>query len=139
MKKSKGEVQQFFVQMICILFSFAILLYAIYFLKSTVAYNDVNQIARKYILKMERKGFLTSNEINDIKSELKENKNINKENISINVSNVDEKNKAPFGEDISIEISCDIKIKSFDLSDSKFTKSENEETVTIKKSSTARW
>ena len=136
MKKQKGEVDQFITQMMCILFSFVILLYSIYFLKTTIAYNHVNTVARKYILKMERQGCLTQEECDKMQKELENNESISDVSVDITPT-VGE--KAAYGEDVDINITCNINMTKIDLSSFEFTKEEESHEVTINKSSTARW
>ncbi|MBE6047152.1 MAG: DUF4320 family protein [Clostridium sp.] len=136
MKKKKGEVQQFFVQIICIIFSFVILLYSIYFLKQTLAYNHLNTVARKYILKMERQGCLTSKQLEEMKTEILKNNNIKSSSINITP---EADCKVQYGEDVNIDISCEIIVTNIDLSSFNFEKSEDTCEVEVSKSSTARW
>lgn len=58
MKKKVGQVEDFFVQMIGIILAFAVMLSGIHYADVTTKYNNANQIAREYILKMESHGGL---------------------------------------------------------------------------------
>ncbi|WP_143315245.1 DUF4320 family protein [Clostridium sp. HBUAS56017] len=146
MKKRKGEVQQFFVQMICIIFSFAILLYAIQILSITITYNNINQTARKYVLKMERNGYLEESDINDIKTKLESDGNISSNTVEVDCYSKDSsksimgnENKVLYGEDIAIKIKCTLKMKKINFLDFSLDTEESDEDVEVTKSSTARY
>lgn len=134
MRKKKGEVQQFFIQMLGIIFVFAIMLYGVYYSKTIIVYNNANQIARKYILKMETNGFLSEEDIENLKSDAKE-AGIG-DDISIDASST-KLGDAKYGDNVTLTIAFTEKMYTIDFSDFKF-KSEDEP-VTIKKSSVAKY
>ncbi|MBB6716646.1 hypothetical protein [Clostridium gasigenes] len=136
MKKQKGEIQQFFIQMIGIVFSFAILLQATYYLSTIITYNNINQISRKYILKMERQGYLDSNDRVNIESEIK---NSNVDEVDIVISAEGEAEKVKYGEDIRVTINCKIKQKNIDASNFSFKTDNDKQSIEVIKASTARW
>ena len=137
MKKKKGEVHLFIMQFIGIFICFGLLLYSTYFLSITIAYNNVNQNARKYILKMERCGYLSGEDINNIKDTLSKNSYL--KDIRVEVSNLDEENKAKYGDDINITITSSIKEKKIKFSGFYLTTEDDYRDVVISKASTARW
>lgn len=136
MKKESGEVHQFFIQMVGIILSFAILLYATYYLSTIITYNSINQIARKYILKMERQGYLDSSDISDIESEL-ESSNISELRVDVNAEG--ESGKVKYGEDIRISIECKINQKKVNFSNFLFDSTDDEKLIKVVKASTAKW
>ncbi|GAA0110443.1 MULTISPECIES: DUF4320 family protein [Clostridium] len=136
MNKKNGEVHQFIIQMVGIICSFAILLYSIYYLSTIIIYNNVNQTARKYILRMEKQGYLDSSDRYNIIDEL-ENDNISSVNVTFSSEGKSE--KVNYGEDIKITINCTVKQKSIDFSSFPFKTTESDQTLVVTKASSAKW
>ena len=137
MKKKKGEVHLFIMQFIGIFICFGLLIYSIHFFSITIAYNNMNQAARKCILKMERVGYLTQEELLTISDNL--NKNSYLDDIRINVSNLNEDNKAKYGDDISITITAGIKQRKIKFEGFFLTTEDSLKDVVVSKASTSRW
>lgn len=136
MKKKNGEVHQFIIQMIGIILSFAILLYATYYLSTIIIYNNINQTARKYILKMEKQGYLESSDKFNIISEL-ENDNIS--SVDVTISSEGKSEKVKYGEEVKITIDCKVNQKTIDFSDFSFKTTESTQSLVVSKASTAKW
>lgn len=135
MKKKKGEVQQFFIQMIGIIFAFAIMLYGIYYSKTIIVYNNANQIARKYILGMETNGFLSEADIENLKTEASK---AEMYDVSVYASST-QLGDAKYGDKVTLTIDFKEKVKKIDFSDFKLATEEESMPVTITKSSVAKY
>lgn len=70
MRKKKGEIDQYVIIVLGILSFFIITIASLNYVGSTDKYITANQIARKYILKIESNGYLTPENTIKLKSEL---------------------------------------------------------------------
>lgn len=133
MKKKKGEIQQFLIQMIGIIVSFAILIYGVYYSKTIITYNNVNQVARKYILIMETTGELGENKPQDLIKVLTD---MGLDNVTLG-GTIDSKKK--YGEEVILEINFTQNIPKLDIDGLNFSFTSEEKDVTITKSSIAKY
>jgi hypothetical protein len=134
MNKKKGEVQQFFIQMIGIIVSFALLLYGVYYSKTIITYNNANQLARHYILKMETKGEITGDEKGELKKLLED--KVGVKNVSFEGTT---DGKVNYGDDVLLKITFTQDIVGLDMDGLNFTFSKHEKQVVITKISTAKY
>lgn len=135
MKKKKGEIEEFIVQIIGIIFAFAIMLYGIYYAKTIIVYNNANQIARKYILEMETNGFLSYSDIENLKTEASK---AGLKNVSVDAS-ATQINDTKYGDKVTLTINFDENIKKIDFSNFSLKTYVDTVPVTISKSSTAKF
>ena len=70
MRRKKGEIDQYVIIVLGILSFFIITIASLNYVGSTDKYITANQIARKYILKIESNGYLTPENTIKLKSEL---------------------------------------------------------------------
>ena len=133
MKKKSGEVQQFLIPMLGIIFAFVIMLYGIHYSKTIIVYNNANQLARKYILKMEREGFLSDINVIKLKGEI-EDLGCNAVDISRSTTE-----KVNYGDDVELIISFTQPMKTIDIQGFSFSTKTEEVPITITKSSTAKY
>ncbi len=134
MRKKKGEIQQFLIQMIGIIVSFAILIYGVYYSKTIITYNNVNQVARKYILLMETNGVLKDGEPEKLIDTLV---GMGVKNVSLGGDAYKEQKK--YGEEVILEINFTQNIPKLDIDGLNFSFTSEEKQVTVTKSSIAKY
>lgn len=135
MKKKRGEVEEFFVQILGIIFAFAIMIYGIYYAKTIIVYNNANQIAREYILRMETNGFLSSEDIENLKTEAGK---AGMNNVSIDAS-ATQPGDTKYGDKVTLTINFDEQVKKINLSYFNPKDEPDKISVEITKSSTAKF
>lgn len=134
MKKKKGEIQQFLIQMIGIIVSFAILIYGVNYSKTIITYNNVNQIARKYILIMETTGELKLDNRTALINTLTK---MGLEDV--NLGNIDYDTQKEYGQEVVLEINFSQNIPKLNIDGLNFSFASEEKDVTITKSSIAKY
>jgi hypothetical protein len=135
MKKKNGEVEEFFIQILGIIFAFAIMIYGIYYAKTIIVYNNANQIARKYILEMETNGFLSSDDIENLKTEATKS---GMTDVSVDAS-ATQVGDTKYGDKVTLTINFKEEVKKIDFSDFSLRTVTDPVPVTITKSSTAKF
>ncbi|QLY81493.1 hypothetical protein [Clostridium intestinale] len=134
MRKKKGEIQQFLIQMIGIIVSFAMLIYGVYYSKTIITYNNVNQVARKYILIMETTGQLKEGNRTKLISTL-----INMGLKDVDLGYIDYDTQKEYGEEVVLEINFTQNIPKLNIDGLNFSFTSEEKDVTITKSSIAKY
>ena len=134
MKKKKGDIQQFLIQMIGIIVSFAILIYGVYYSKTIITYNNVNQVARKYILIMETTGELNQDNRDLLVDELTK---MGLRNVYLGGTAYDEQKE--YGQEVLLEIDFTQNIPKLDMDGLNFSFTSEEKEVTVTKSSIAKY
>lgn len=131
MKKKEGDIQDFILQMIGIVICFIMMLCGIDYADTVIKYNDANEIARKYILRMEAKGYLASDDQAELESDM-DDKGFS--NISLANSTT---TQVHYGEEVKLVINFQETVKAFKLENFKLEVTNDNKNLTITKASTA--
>lgn len=134
MKKKKGDIQQFLIQMIGIIVSFVILIYGVYYSKTIITYNNVNQVARKYILIMETTGELNQDNRDLLVDTLTK---MGLRNVYLGGTAYDEQKE--YGQEVVLEIDFTQNIPKLNVDGLNFSFTNEPKEVTITKSSIAKY
>lgn len=98
--KSRGDVGDIIGSALCIFFFLAIFSVSVHYVKILTAKQNVDALAREYILIEEQEGFLTATDISDIQSSLN---NMGFSNYTISCNGFGYP-KANYGEKVNIDI-----------------------------------
>lgn len=98
--KSRGDVGDIIGSALCIFFFLAIFSVSVHYVKILTAKQNVDALAREYILIEEQEGFLTTTDISDIQSSLN---NMGFSNFTISCNGFGYP-KASYGEKVNIDI-----------------------------------
>ncbi|QAA32711.1 hypothetical protein [Clostridium manihotivorum] len=132
MKKKKGEIDQYVIIVLGILSFFIITIASLNYVGSTDKYITANQIARKYVLKIESKGYLTPENAAKLRSELT---NQGFSNIDLTGTTMSEVKN---GEDVFLFINYDQPIRNIDIENFNVKFVNEVQRVQISRSSTAK-
>ena len=130
--RRKGNIENIIYSLICITTCFVIITMGINYIGAAKEYLDANQIARKYVLKMETAGYLSSAVSIELLQEM-HNKGFS--NISVAGSTTSRGN---FGDDVILQITYMQKIKIINISGFNFTGATMDKPVKITRSSTTK-
>ncbi len=132
MKKKKGEIDQYVIIILGILSFFIITIASLNYVSSTDKYITANQIARKYILKIESNGYLTPENSIKLRSELT---NEGFSNIDLTGTTMSEVKN---GEDVFLFINYDQPVRHIDIENFNIKFVNETQRVQISRSSTAK-
>ncbi|MBV4419308.1 hypothetical protein KM800_08185 [Clostridium tyrobutyricum] len=132
MRKKKGEIDQYVIIVLGILSFFIITIASLNYVGTTDKYITANQIARKYILKVESSGYLTPDNAIKLKSELT---NQGFSNIDLTGTTMTEVKN---GDDVFLFISYDQPIRNIDIENFSVKFVNEVQRVQISRSSTAK-
>lgn len=132
MKKKKGEIDQYVIIVLGILSFFIITIASLNYVGSADKYITANQIARKYILKIESKGYLAPENAVKLRSELT---NQGFSNIDLTGTTMSEVKN---GEDVFLFINYDQTIRNIDIENFSVKFVNEVQRVQISRSSTAK-
>lgn len=132
MKKKKGEIDQYVIIILGILSFFIITIASLNYVGSTDKYITANQIARKYILKIESNGYLTPENAIKLRSELT---NEGFSNINLTGTTMSEVKN---GEDVFLFISYGQPVRNIDIENFDIKFVNEVQRVQISRSSTAK-
>ncbi|ERI90705.1 hypothetical protein HMPREF1982_03743 [Clostridiales bacterium oral taxon 876 str. F0540] len=132
MRKKKGEIDQYVIIVLGILSFFIITIASLNYVGSTDKYITANQIARKYVLKIESKGYLTPENAAKLRSELT---NQGFSNIDLTGTTMSEVKN---GEDVFLFINYDQPIRNIDIENFNVKFVNEVQRVQISRSSTAK-
>lgn len=132
MRKKKGEIDQYVIIVLGILSFFIITIASLNYVGSTDKYIAANQIARKYILKIESNGYLTPENTIKLKNELT---NQGFSNIDLTGTTMAEVKN---GDDVFLFISYDQPIRNIAIENYSIKFVNEAHRVQISRSSTAK-
>lgn len=101
MKKKRGGFEDFIIPMIGIIFLFAVAYHTLDYTSSRSMYDVSHQVARKYLLKIETKGYLDSTEQGKLRTEMN---NLGFKNVNISGTTT---SPVAMGADIYLKVTFD--------------------------------
>lgn len=131
-KKYKGTIDQFIIPLVGILAIFILCIATLNYINSTNKYITANQIARKYILKIETYGYLDNNNVNKLKNELSLQGFTNIDLSGTTLVPVGN------GEDVYLNIRYDQKIKTVKIDGYNVSFQDEVKRISLTRSSTAK-
>ena len=130
--RKKGDIENIIYSLICITTCFVIITMGINYIGAAKEYLDANQIARKYLLKMETAGYLSPAVSSELVSEMKDRgfKYIGLSGTTLS--------KVDYGDDIYLQIAYMQKINVLTINGFNFTGTSKDTLIRITRSSTAK-